>query len=60
MMQAEVNKKLENLKGDLTSTDMTEGYVTWGKSKNNAMICGAGENNLFQSQTITVVAKKRY
>ena len=52
MVQAKVSRELANLGADLTSTDMSTGYVTWSKLKNNSATHGAEENNLLPSQTI--------
>ena len=51
MAPAKMNRDLANMGADLTSTDMSEGYVTQSKSKSNSTICGAEENNLLPSQT---------
>ena len=53
MLQVKVNRELTNLGADLTSTDMSEGYVTQSKPKNNSTIHGAEENNVLPLQTIT-------
>ena len=53
MAQAKVNRELEYLRADLTSTDMSKGYVTQSKLKNTSAIHWAEENTVLPSQTIT-------
>ena len=53
MAQAKVNRGLANLGADLTSTDMSKGYITHSKYKINSVMYGAEENNVLPSQTIT-------
>ena len=53
MMQVKSNRELANLGADLTSTDMTKGYITCIKSKINPAIQGAGENNMLSPLTVT-------
>ena len=53
MAQAKVNSKLALFGAGLTSTDMSEGYITCSKSKINSAIHEAEEINVLPLQTIT-------
>ena len=53
MAQAKVIRELASLGTDLTSTDMSDGYLTQSKSRASSMKHGAEENNVLPSQTIT-------
>ena len=50
MVQAEVNRELACLGADLSSPDMSKGYIIWSKSKVSS---GAEENNVLSLHTIT-------
>ena len=52
MVHAKVDTELESLGPDLASTGVSEGYVTYSKSKINSAIQGVEENNVLPSQTI--------
>ena len=52
-MQAKVNRELASLEADLTSTDVSKGYVIHSKSKINSASQGMEENNVLLSQTMT-------
>ena len=52
MVLAKVNRECASLGADLTSTDMSEGYVTYSKSKASSVMHGTEENNVLPSQTI--------
>ena len=53
MAQAKANRKLTSLEADLTSTDMSEGYITCSRSKAGTAMHGAEKNNVLPSQAIT-------
>ena len=53
MVQEKVNRELASLGADLTSTGMSEGYITFSKSKASLAMHGAAENIVLPIQTIT-------
>ena len=53
MAQAKVNKELASLRADLTSTDMSEGYVTCSRSNASSVMPATEENNVLPLQAIT-------
>ena len=52
-MQTKVNRVLTSLGANLTSTDMSEGYITQSKSKASSVMHGTEENNALPLLTIT-------
>ena len=53
MVKTTVNREYASLGADLTSTNMSEGYITCHKSKARSTMHGAEEHNVLPLQTIT-------
>ena len=53
MQQAKVNRELASLEADLTSANLSEGYITCSKSKASSAIHEAEDNDVLSSQIIT-------